>query len=115
MTTQTVTIDRRVLEEAVATLEGFNNPHFIPSLVKLIREALNAQRTDEDIMRDGVAHHVRRYCNQERVLNLKVYPRAERDSTGMLEWIMRYEWETGGGITIGVIQRQPGAEVEYHS
>ena len=111
----TVTIDRRVLEEAVATLEGFNNPGFIPSLVKLLRQALNATRTDEDIMRDGVAAHVRRYCNEERVLKVVVCPRTERDSSGMLEWILRYEFETGGGITIGMIQRQPGEEVSYHS
>lgn len=111
MTTQTITIDRRVLEALINLDE---HPYYKAAREVAI-EALNAQRTDEDIMRDGVAHHVRRYCNQERVLNLKVYPRAERDSTGMLEWIMRYEWETGGGITIGVIQRQPGAEVEYHS
>lgn len=110
MTNAKVSIDRRVLEELI-------NPHsrFRQSALDAAEEVLGATRTDEEIMRDGVAAHVRRYCNEERVLNLKVFPRTERDSSGMLEWILRYEWETGGGITIGMIQRAPGAEIEYHS
>ena len=107
----TVTISRCVLEELVnPTSERMHGTACV-----MAQEALNAQRTDEDIMRDGVAAHVRRYVNEERVLNLKVYPRKERDSSGMLEWILRYEFEEGGGITIGMIQREPGGEVEYHS
>lgn len=113
MTTQTVTIDRRVLEVLAGVSSGTITTY--NSARRLALEALNAKRTDEEIMRDGVAAHVRRYCNQERVLNLKVFPRTKRDSSGMLEWILRYEFEEGGGITIGMIQRQPGAEVEYHS
>ena len=109
----TVTIDRRVLEVLAGVSTGTITKYDVA--IMLAKEALNAKRTDEEIMRDGVANHVRRYCNDERVLNLKVFPRKERDSSGMLEWILRYEWETGGGITIGMIQRQPGAEVEYCS
>ncbi len=110
MTNAKVSIDRRVLEALLNP-----NSQYKDHAGTLVREALNAKRTDEEIMRDGVANHVRRYCNEERVLNLKVFPRTERDSSGMLEWILRYEWETGGGITIGMIQRAPGAEIEYHS
>lgn len=106
----TVTIDRRVL----GALLNPNSP-YKDHAWKLAREALNAQRTDEDIMRDGVAAHVRRYVNEERVLKLTVCPRTERDSSGLLEWILRYEFENGGGITVGMIQREPGGEVEYHS
>lgn len=113
MTNEKVSIDRR----ALATLAGDYPPDhpYMVGARHLAAQALNATRTDEEIMRDGVAAHVRRYCNEERVLSLKVFPRTERDSSGMLEWILRYEWETGGGITIGMIQRAPGAPVEYCS
>lgn len=112
MTKETVTIDRRVLEQLLDATVGDT---LYTTARHLAKQALGHKRTDEEIMRDGVAAHVRRYCNEERVLNLKVFPRTERDSSGMLEWILRYEWETGGGITIGMIQRAPGAEIEYHS
>lgn len=115
MNKDTVTIDRRVLEEAVASLEGFNNPGFIPSLVELLRGALNTTRTDEEIMRDGVAAHVRRYCNETRVLKLTVFPSIHRENSGMLTWILKYEFGSGGGITVSMIQRKPGEPVEYHS
>lgn len=110
--TDTVIIDRRVLEQLLDATVGDT---LYTTARRLAKQALGYKRTDEEIMRDGVANHVRRYCNEERVLNLKVFPRTERDSSGMLEWILRYEWETGGGITIGMIQRAPGAEIEYHS
>lgn len=111
MNKDTVTISRCVLEELVnPTSERMHG-----TACGMAQEALNAQRTDEEIMRDGVAAHVRRYVNEERSLNLHVFPNMTRHNDGLLEWILRYEWETGGGITIGMIQRQPGAEVEYHS
>lgn len=113
MTNEKVSIDRRVLEVLAGVSTGTITTR--ESAQRHAIEALNVKRTDEEIMRDGVANHVRFYINEERVLNLKVFPRTERDSSGMLEWILRYEWETGGGITIGMIQRAPGAPVEYCS
>lgn len=38
-----------------------------------------------------------------------------RDKHGWLEYITRYEYENGGGLTVGAIQREPGAPVEFHS
>lgn len=34
---------------------------------------------------------------------------------GWLEWIVRLKYHSGVEMTIGCIQRQPGAEFEFHS
>jgi hypothetical protein len=34
---------------------------------------------------------------------------------GWLEWTVRVHYRSGGTLTIGIIQRQPGAEFECHS
>lgn len=39
----------------------------------------------------------------------------KRTSEGWLEYIVVTKYATGGGMTIGVIQRRPGAEIECHS
>ena len=38
-----------------------------------------------------------------------------REASGWLEYICRIKYDTGGGMTIGVIQRAPGEPVEAHS
>lgn len=38
-----------------------------------------------------------------------------REKSGWCEHIMRLEYEDGGGMTIGAIQRQPGNTFEFHS
>ena len=40
---------------------------------------------------------------------------SPRTSEGWLEYIVVTKYATGGGMTIGVIQRRPGAEIECHS
>lgn len=108
---KTITIDTRIAEELL------NGGAYAEQARNLLRQKLEETTSDEDIMRDGVAAHVRRYCHPDRMLCLKVFPReeSERDSSGMLEWILEYEFGGGGGITIGMIQRAPGEAVEYHS
>ena len=39
----------------------------------------------------------------------------ERNENGWLEWSMDVVYLSGGTIHIGIIQREPGADVEYHS
>lgn len=34
---------------------------------------------------------------------------------GWLEWLVRVHYRSGGTLTIGIIQRTPGAEFECHS
>ena len=38
-----------------------------------------------------------------------------RNADGWLEFIMKFAYEDGGKLTVGAIQRRPGAEFEYHS
>jgi hypothetical protein len=38
-----------------------------------------------------------------------------RTPEGWIEYTVKLVYSTGGGMTIGVIQRRPGAPVEYHS
>lgn len=38
-----------------------------------------------------------------------------RKPDGWLEYIVRLEYQNGGGMTIGVIQRNINERVEYHS
>jgi hypothetical protein len=40
---------------------------------------------------------------------------APREASGWIEYIVRTSYTTGGGMTLGVIQRKPGEPVECHS
>ncbi len=50
----------------------------------------------------------------ETAVEANIYVQPRRDN-GWLEYVVRVTYESGGGMTIGVIQRTPGAEVECHS
>lgn len=39
----------------------------------------------------------------------------ERKATGWLEFTIVLKFASGAGLTIGAIQRTPGAEIEFHS
>jgi hypothetical protein len=39
----------------------------------------------------------------------------ERESSGWCEHIMRMQFEDGGALTVGALQRKPGEEFEFHS
>lgn len=60
----------------------------------------------DPVMWTAVMNHVRRNLPTEAVC---VMP-ANREKTGWLEWGIRYK-----SIYVGAIQRQVGAEVEFHS
>lgn len=40
---------------------------------------------------------------------------SPREPSGWLEYVVTGHYERGGSLTVGVIQREPGAEVECHS
>lgn len=49
-----------------------------------------------------------------------VHPRIPSDAEpyrnpGWLEYLVRMTYESGAELTVGMIQRRPGAEYEYHS
>jgi hypothetical protein len=72
---------------------------------------------DADMLRE-VLNRCTRHVPNCKVID--IYPQERRAMTrisdaGMLEWIMRLHFHTGGAMTIGAIQRQPGARVEFHS
>ncbi len=38
-----------------------------------------------------------------------------RESSGWLQYILKLTYPEGGQMWVGAVQRQPGAEVEFHS
>lgn len=46
--------------------------------------------------------------------SVNIFP-SERDKTGWLEWLLVAESPHGGKLTIGAIERSPGASIEFHS
>lgn len=61
-----------------------------------------------------------RHMTESKVID--IYPQERvpadaptRHNPGWLEWTIRVIYRSGNAITIGVIQRQPGAEFECHS
>ena len=40
---------------------------------------------------------------------------AQREPNGWLEYLLHYDFYSGGKLTVGMVQRQPGAEFEFHS
>lgn len=52
--------------------------------------------------------------------DIYVTPRVPADAPawrnpGWIEYLVRMDYETGGGMTVGVIQRKPGEKIECHS
>lgn len=46
--------------------------------------------------------------------SIRVTP-SDRKASGWLEWSMQVHFHTGTQLFIGAIQRQPEAEIEFHS
>jgi hypothetical protein len=64
---------------------------------------------------NAIGKHIVRMGGLEgRVSSVTIFP-SQPDKDGFLEWIMKYEFATGGGMTIGAIQREPNGPVEFHS
>jgi hypothetical protein len=54
-----------------------------------------------------------RYVDEYR--RVDIYPHY-RTPSGFLQWVLRLHSRTGGEpLTVGVVQRQPDAEIEFHS
>lgn len=39
----------------------------------------------------------------------------ESREAGWLEWALNYQWDSGSKLFVGMIQRHPGADFEFHS
>jgi hypothetical protein len=57
---------------------------------------------------------------QAKVIDVYPQERVAADAPawkhpGWLEWIVRIHYHTGAALTLGCIQRQPGAAFEFHS
>lgn len=71
-------------------------------------------------MQDKVMLLCSRHLSESKLIDVYPQERVPMDAPawkhpGWLEWTVRVHYRSGGAITIGVIQRQPGAEFECHS
>lgn len=70
---------------------------------------------DRELAEDEHLHTAMRVVlRHQRVERAEIFV-SPRDSTGWLEYIVRLKYATGGGMTIGVIQRNVGEGIECHS
>lgn len=64
---------------------------------------------------NAVGKHIERMGGLEgRVDSVTIYPKAPEDS-GWLEWLLVYQFADGGKMTVGMIQREPNGNVEFHT
>lgn len=72
--------------------------------------------TQYERMAEAVGRHILRMGGDDgRIFNVRIFPNKV-DKDGWLEWILQYEFATGGGMTVGAILRNPDQEtVEFHS
>lgn len=67
------------------------------------------------IFANSVGRHIVRMGGLEnRVTSVQIFPKAP-EKNGWLEWLLVYEFVDGGKLTVGMIQREPNGEVEFHS
>jgi hypothetical protein len=72
-------------------------------------------------MAEQVGNHVARFTANypSRVEAVTIFPNVERESeskSGWMEWLIKYVYKDGGGLTVGAILRTPDQErVEFHS
>lgn len=73
-------------------------------------ETMSASEYGEFSFVNDIRARIKRFgkCDAEVWLN-------ERKMTGWIEAIIRVEFESGGSITVGAIQREEGEATEFHS
>lgn len=67
---------------------------------------------DGDVLQAVLTRMAQHATQAERI---EIYPQDNRDRSGMLHWIINIAYRGGGKLTIGVVQREPGAQVEFHT
>lgn len=79
----------------------------------MMNNELRYNRDDDDrqIMTEAVMRHSRR---MQGWMRLEVF-QNDREKNGWLEWMLVYEFWSGGKLTVGLIQRKPGEPVESHT
>ena len=73
--------------------------------------------TVDERMSAAIAKHMLRMGagNEDRVSSIVVFPN-KTDKDGFTEWLLRYEFVTGGQLVVGAILRNPDQEVvEFHT
>lgn len=70
----------------------------------------------QEKMLAAVSNHMARMgCTEGRVDSVLIYPNAT-DSKGWTEWLIKYQFASGGSLTVGAILRNAEQEnVEFHS
>lgn len=71
---------------------------------------------------EALSQALQRVANFQHLSSAKVFvqPRVPLDapeykSPGWLEYVLRLVFDSGSVMTIGMIQRRPGAKFEFHS
>lgn len=83
--------------------------------------ANNTPLAEDDIpLAEKVIALIQRHNHSDNLKWADVYIDARKPATAMsdpgwLEWLVQLRYHSGGGMTIGVIQRRVGADVECHS
>jgi len=83
----------------------------------LFRSDACAQNVDRDMLA-AVFARVILHVPQAKTITIHASDRRPTDARsdpGWLEWIIVYEYRDGGKLTVGAIQRTPGADYEFHS
>lgn len=57
---------------------------------------------------------LQRVSMHQNVEDVRVYANR-RDAEGWLEFITIFRYRDGGSLTVGALQREPGAPFEFHS
>lgn len=113
---ETVEVSKHTLETLI---DGAKRLPLTPYLERAVEEATQAalhQVPDTTLMREAAQRHVGRMLKVDGgQLKVVIYTNTQRNSSGLLEWTLAYEFETGGKLTVGLIQRAPGQPVEAHS
>lgn len=67
-------------------------------------------------MANAVAKHMLRMgADDGRIDSVQIFPQ-KTDRDGWTEWLLKYEFASGGQLTVGAILRNPDqVEVEFHS
>ena len=71
-------------------------------------------------MLEFVMSRVTRHCTQAKIIDIYPQERVPADAPaykhpGWLEWIVRIQYQHGGALTLGCIQRSADAQFESHS
>jgi hypothetical protein len=134
MTTELINAVRRAIKLAELSADTMDSPaQALADLRAIVRDLTPAyhnaviQVIDDDAHSNAepdflaaVIDRAKRDAINAREIKIYVSPRVPDDAPiwrnpGWLEYGINIEWNTGGRLYIGAIQRTRGAPIEYHS